>query len=229
METFGEYLKRERELRQINLKEISAATRINIHILKKIEADDFEKLPSPTFIKGFIKAYSRHLGLSAQDVIVRYEAYLAQKFKELPEPLLPKVSLKKVKPFWQKFLLPIAAAIVILASFFFYSGKAPQTEQNPEITEALMMNVDTNQAWYPLEGKKYYLRTYLDTWIKIQVDSFNVTSFPMAKDTFKTFYAKSEIMIFTSDPTFVSLSEEKEVFSPLSHEKKPQRFIITVQ
>ncbi|MBI2609299.1 MAG: helix-turn-helix domain-containing protein [Deltaproteobacteria bacterium] len=229
METFGQYLKRERTLRQINLKEISAATKINFHILKKLEADDFENLPSPTFVKGFIKAYASHLGLRGKDVIVRYEAYLAQKFKELPQPTLQKPPTKKIKPFWQKFLLPIGVAILVLAGFFFYSGKKPHIEQKPEIQEALMMNVDTNQTWYPLEGKKYYLRTYLDTWIKIQVDNFNTTSFPMAKDTFKTFYAKNKIIIFTSDPTFVSLSEEKEVFNPLSHEKKPQRFIMTVQ
>jgi len=229
METFGEYLKRERTLRQINLKEISAATRINLNILKKIEADDFESLPSPTFVKGFIKAYAKYVGLRTQDAILRYEAYLAKIFKELQKEPLPEVLSHKTKPFWQKFLVPVLVAALVLIAFFFYPQKKEPLENTQEIKNTLMINTEAASTWYPLEGKRYYLRTYQDTWVKIQVDDFKMTSFPMVKDTFKTFYAKNKIMIFTSDPTFVSLSEEKEVFSPLSHEKKPQRFIITVQ
>ena len=40
METLGQYLKRERTLRQINLQEIADATKINIRVLNKLEEND---------------------------------------------------------------------------------------------------------------------------------------------------------------------------------------------
>jgi len=73
METFGEYLKRERESRNISLEEIAQATKISGRYLKALEQDQFDLLPATTFTKGFIRAYARHIGLDAEDVILRYQ------------------------------------------------------------------------------------------------------------------------------------------------------------
>ncbi len=73
METFGEYLKRERESRNISLDEIAQATKITRRYLNALEQDQFDLLPAITFTKGFIRAYARHIGLDAEDVILRYQ------------------------------------------------------------------------------------------------------------------------------------------------------------
>jgi len=78
METVGKYLKRERELRNISLKEISAATKIRGNILKAIEEDRYDLLPTPVFVKGFLVAYVKHVGLDPRDVVLRYESDLKE-------------------------------------------------------------------------------------------------------------------------------------------------------
>ncbi len=75
MESFGSYLKRERELRGISLEEISNATKIRKSILDAIENDRVEELPSEIFVIGFIKAYARHIGLDPEDVVTRYRGF----------------------------------------------------------------------------------------------------------------------------------------------------------
>ncbi len=75
--TFGEELRRERLIREVSLEEISAATKISVRLLTALEASDVGKLPAPVFTRGFIRAYSRHLGLDADEKINAYLADLA--------------------------------------------------------------------------------------------------------------------------------------------------------
>ena len=78
METVGKYLKRERELRNISLKDISTATKIRENILKAIEEDRHDLLPTAVFVKGFLVAYAKHVGLDPSDVLLRYESDLKE-------------------------------------------------------------------------------------------------------------------------------------------------------
>ena len=73
--SFGEFLKTERELRNIPLEELAAITRINIRYLKAIEDNEFDILPAETFAKGFIKSYAQHIGLDEEDVLLTYDYY----------------------------------------------------------------------------------------------------------------------------------------------------------
>ena len=75
--TFGEELRRERIIRNVSLEEISSATKISVRLLTALEASDVSKLPAPVFTRGFIKAYSRHLGLDPDEMVNAYLADLA--------------------------------------------------------------------------------------------------------------------------------------------------------
>jgi cytoskeleton protein RodZ len=75
--TFGEELRRERLIREVSLEEISGATKISMRLLTALEASDVSKLPAPVFTRGFIRAYSRHLGLDAEEMVNAYLADVA--------------------------------------------------------------------------------------------------------------------------------------------------------
>src|SRR5687767_10244379 len=70
--SFGEELRREREIRGISLKEISDATKISKRFLEAIERNDHRTLPAPVFTRGFVREYARYLGLSAEEIVNRY-------------------------------------------------------------------------------------------------------------------------------------------------------------
>ena len=70
--TFGEELRREREIRGISLKEISDATKISKRFLEAIENNDHRTLPAPVFTRGFVREYARYLGLNAEEMVTRY-------------------------------------------------------------------------------------------------------------------------------------------------------------
>jgi transcriptional regulator with XRE-family HTH domain len=70
--SFGEELRREREIRSISLKEIADATKISKRFLEAIERNDHRTLPAPVFTRGFIREYARYLGLNADEIVNRY-------------------------------------------------------------------------------------------------------------------------------------------------------------
>jgi cytoskeletal protein RodZ len=72
MGNFGETLKRERELREISLREIADATKINIRYLEALEQNRFEILPGGVFNKGFIRAYARFIGANGDTFVDSY-------------------------------------------------------------------------------------------------------------------------------------------------------------
>jgi cytoskeleton protein RodZ len=72
MSSFGETLKRERELRQISLREISEATKINLRYLDALERDDFRHLPGGVFNKGFVRAYAQFIGIDPETMVTAY-------------------------------------------------------------------------------------------------------------------------------------------------------------
>src|SRR6185436_19794674 len=70
--SFGEELRREREIRGISLKEISDATKISKRFLDALERNDHRTLPAPVFTRGFVREYARYVGLNAEDMVNRY-------------------------------------------------------------------------------------------------------------------------------------------------------------
>ena len=72
MASFGETLKRERELREISLRQIAEATKIAVRYLEALEANQFDVLPGGLFNKGFIRAYSRFIGIDGEAMVNSY-------------------------------------------------------------------------------------------------------------------------------------------------------------
>ena len=72
MSSFGETLRRERELRQISLREIAEATKINLRYLDALERDDFRHLPGGVFNKGFVRAYAQFIGIDPETMVTAY-------------------------------------------------------------------------------------------------------------------------------------------------------------
>jgi cytoskeleton protein RodZ len=70
--SFGEWLRRQREMREISLRDIAERTKISLRYLEAMEADRFDLLPAPLFAKGFLREYARYVGLSPDDVVNHY-------------------------------------------------------------------------------------------------------------------------------------------------------------
>jgi len=72
MATFGETLRRERELRGVDLRDIAEATNISLRFLQALEEDRTEVLPGGIFPKAFVRQYATYLGLDPDRLVAEY-------------------------------------------------------------------------------------------------------------------------------------------------------------
>jgi cytoskeleton protein RodZ len=74
MGSFGDKLKRERQMRGVTLDEISESTKIARRHLEALEKEDFASLPGGVFNKGFVRAYARFIGIDEDQSVADYAA-----------------------------------------------------------------------------------------------------------------------------------------------------------
>ena len=124
MTDVGEYLRREREAREVSLKEISNATKISVEFLQAIENNEFEKLPAEVFVIGFIRNYARYLGLNEDDVIHMYKEFIQERDLNL-EKNLSEVKRKKKIP----LIVAIVVGIMIIGAIVYVGATSGQSDK----------------------------------------------------------------------------------------------------
>jgi len=126
--TFGEELRRERLIRDVSLEEISAATKISVRLLNALEASDVSKLPAPVFTRGFIRAYSRHLGLDTDEMV---NAYLADVAPDRARETSPRKGRSRSR-FFRGRRGAAGSIIVVVAAVLLVSGLIFRPERRSE-------------------------------------------------------------------------------------------------
>ena len=115
--TIGEQLRLAREECGIGLRDICDQTKISVHYLEAIEADDYKRLPGGVFNRSFIKAYAKCVGYDEREAIEGYTRYLREHGDSSDEvnttPIHSKVYTET--PATRSPLLTVILAVLILA------------------------------------------------------------------------------------------------------------------
>src|SRR6266851_625461 len=115
---FGDRLKRERELREVSIEELTKATRISARFVEALENEDWGRLPGGVFGHGFVRTIARYLGLNEEALLGEYDLARADHLAAAP----PKVEERiPSPPTW----LPVAAVLIMLlfVVVIFYAGR----------------------------------------------------------------------------------------------------------
>jgi len=108
---FGERLKREREMREVSLKEVTVATRIGSRFLEALENEDWAKLPGGVFNRGFVRSIARYLGLDEEDLLAEYDEARGEQVTEATPALDNRIPSP---PKWI-FAAAVLAIVLVLA------------------------------------------------------------------------------------------------------------------
>jgi transcriptional regulator with XRE-family HTH domain len=175
-ESLGKYLWRERETRKISLKEVSKKIKIREQFLKAVEEDRHDLLPSPTYVKGFLSAYARYLGINPSEVILRYETAL----KGEPAPR-KEVPLEKKISWNEKYLWAIGGAIIVAFVAFYLLLFPPSKPPMQPVSPKPAVKKIPSPPPPPSEGAgkvpvseekpvRLQLRAIERTWVSIHLD-----------------------------------------------------------
>lgn len=171
--SLGKYLKRERELKKVSLREVTKKTRIREHLLVAIEEDQWNLLPSTTYVRGFLLSYAKYLGLDPHEVLLRYETVLKGEPVIRSETQSPKRGIWNSKQAW---VIGGGIALSLIVSYFFYPSRPiidpPSSKRE---SQELLPSTPSPQrsAPTPVTGENPFslrLKAVEETWVRIQVD-----------------------------------------------------------
>ncbi len=90
MASIGEKLVSARELKKLTRKEVAKETNIPPRYIEALEEEDFDKLPSETYVIGFLRSYAEYLKIDAEEIIQAYKGFKigesATPLEELTKP-----------------------------------------------------------------------------------------------------------------------------------------------
>jgi cytoskeletal protein RodZ len=236
---FGERLKRERELREVTLEEITQATRIGSRFLQALENEEWDKLPGGVFNRGFVRSIAHYLGLDEEAFLAEYDLahaahadQQAQKHAQKMEDRIPPT------PLW----VPVAlvAGILLLAAAIIaggiYSWRRFVRHSTPKpaasaIIPAANISLDASASPIPASNRSSLLaanqtsasESSLDlsasasamTHVRVQADGALVLDDAVRPGENRHFFAKTEFVVSTADSSAVLLELNGEAMPPV--------------
>jgi cytoskeletal protein RodZ len=117
--SLGDLLRRSREERHIDLDEAVRVTRIRRHSLEALENEEWSKLPSEVFVKGFLKSYAEFLGLDKEMVLNYYVR--SSPFQRHKPQMLKEISIQPRR--MHLIIIITFLALALIAAGIFLKGK----------------------------------------------------------------------------------------------------------
>ena len=156
----------------MGLREICDQTRISVHYLEAIEANDYKRLPGGVFNRSFIKAYAKCVGYDERKAIDGYTRYLREHGESTDDvsthPIQSKVYTDT--PATRSPILTVLLAILIralltaaaLGALYWFQKRAALTPTS-EKTYLSMYNDLTSTTNDLRQSKDDYIRYYRRT------------------------------------------------------------------
>lgn len=150
----GERCRKAREAQGMTQAQAAQRLHLSLTYLQSLDADDYERLPEATFVKGYLRNYARLLGLPADEIANTFQQMVNDDVLDKPLQL---PSIAPPPSAWRKpvlIALALAVLVALLWALWPASGelpalpeKAPATEQGGEPE-----NINDSAGGQPAEG-----------------------------------------------------------------------------
>jgi cytoskeletal protein RodZ len=215
---FGERLKREREMREVSLEELTKATRISTRFLLALENEDWEKLPGGVFGHGFVRTITRYLGLDEESLLGEYD--MARGGQATAEPAKPEERIPS-PPKW----LPVAAVFVVLLIVIglFYAGRygwrryaAHRAAKQSAVSGSSAQSGSQNGSTTPADSSlDLSVSTSAATRVRILADGKLLLDTELPAGETRHFFANQQFEVTAGDSSAVLLELNGQAMPPL--------------
>ena len=156
-EPVGQQLRRAREKAGLSLAAVADQQHLRVSVIQAIESGDYSKIDTELFLKGYVRAYARQVGLDADSIVRDLDAELEPRRQEREQALQanPLVNIerrRRQKRRAAKLILVLVAAALIGFLALTYLGSndsarpatpRPQAEQPEAIEDSVGFQPDS--------------------------------------------------------------------------------------
>lgn len=230
MASFGENLRRERELRGVDLHEVAEATKISFRFLQALEQDRVDVLPGGLFPRAFVRQYARHLGLDEERLVAEFVYSQGGEEAEAVTALVPSDSSRSG---WLTVGVLASCAIVALV----YTRPAPRAPVSVAAPKATTVIQESDRVYPPpsqvpqaagttAEGLVLTLNARQSCWVAAQVDGQTVINRVLSQGESETLEARGEIVLSVGNAGGLVFSVNERPGVPLGKNGEVRRNIV---
>jgi len=233
MPSFGENLKRERELRGISLREIAESTKISARFLQALEDDRVDILPGGLFPRAFVKQYAAFLGLDPERAVADF---LLQHGRSEPD-----VRRTAPPPPRRELLTPGAAffsAVAVIALFFTVRGLREKEEPAPPPAlpaPAASAVLPSDRVYPPPVAREaspvrdtllLTMTAQQECWVEARADGETIINRVLAEGESETLEARGEIVLSVGNAGGLSIRVNDQPGLPLGRSGEVRKNIV---
>jgi cytoskeleton protein RodZ len=120
--SIGDILKEARSAQGLTLEQVATELRIELPQLGALEADRFERIGVPVFVKGYLRQYGARLGLDPRDLLARYSEQTKLKEVQVQPSKTIKLRDERQITVWVIAALAILVVVAGLAAWWVGAG-----------------------------------------------------------------------------------------------------------
>jgi len=169
MISLGTRLRELRLAKGVSLDDIARSTRVGRGHLEALESDSWGDLPSPVFVKGFIRAYCEFLEASPDEALGLYHEATGEIVKpDRAQSAVHSPPTRRIGPLMVSLVLFIALGASLFALRIGLKTSPPPAPAVP-VQPARVPEAEPRPA-----GQRLLIRAVEPTWIRVQVDEGQV-------------------------------------------------------
>lgn len=233
----GVILRKAREEKGWSYRDVEAGTKIRVRYLEAMENEEYDILPGPTYTKGFLRNYSRFLGLNPEEIVEYYSASLDTGPE--PEAHLPLKPIQST-PVWFKPIVLIvmaAFAIVVVVGIAYLSKindrppvseyttpipSAPPSGNNQDDGQDSIDEGGNTEQPVQYEGLVAELSFREDCWLQVKVDGVMAIDGMRSSGTTETLQGTELIEFVTiGNAGGLSITLNGKEIPPLGESRQP--------
>src|SRR5688572_3738230 len=234
MASFGENLRRERELRGIELREMADATKISIRFLQALEQDRVDILPGGIFPRAFVRQYAKHLGLDAERLVAEFVFAFGA---ESETARAPRKEARDFGPSRGLLIMGAVALVLALVGWRMWGRRAAvQSEPpRPSPTSTVVATRFPEDRVYPppggiapvsAAGVVVALTARKNSWVEARVDGVTVMNRVMTEGETQRLEARGEVQLSVGNAGGVEYSVNGRPATPLGRDGEVRRNVV---
>jgi len=235
MGSFGENLRRERELRGVSLREIADRTKISLRFFEALEEDRVDILPGGLFPRSFVRQYATFVGLDPDRAVADFLAHHGQPESETtPRPAERRPWLTPGAVFF--------AAVVLVAAFFVLRRSGGEDESRraaaatPTPVPVAPAVLPTDRVYPPpvsaaapeppRDTLVLTMTAEQNCWVEVRADGETVISRVLAAGESETLEAQGEIVLSVGNAGGLAIRVNDQPALPLGRSGEVRKNIV---
>jgi cytoskeleton protein RodZ len=133
--SIGARLRKERELKNLSVQQVAEKLFLDVHVVEKLEANNYEDLPQPIFVRGYMRNYAKLLDIPQESILEDFNR-MNQVPASTPHPKTEKneEAVTSLHDLWPKIgILVITILMALFALWIFYPNTNPENAVEPMV------------------------------------------------------------------------------------------------